>query len=119
MKYPIFLQYALGYRKIEDEETYIAVDDDRLELGIIRMCKVRNCVGTMVKNGTKVSEAAFNDAFKNALTKLNIMLLDEIIPDTAENPLKKEETEYEWATKMADRINKFGEEQSKITEKGN
>lgn len=84
MTYPIYIEYALGVRKIEDEETYIAVEDDRLELGIIRMCKVRKCVDTMLKNGTKVSEAVFNNAFQNALTKLNLMLLDEMVPEGKE-----------------------------------
>ena len=103
MTYPIFLEYALGYRRVESEETYTAVNNDSYEFGIMRMSRAKNIINAMVKNGTRVSEACFNNAFQNALTKLNIMLLDEIVPEG------KEETEYEWAIKIADRINKFGE----------
>lgn len=84
MTYPIYVEYALGFRKIENEETYIAVNDDTYESGIIRMNKARNIVNTLLKNGDRVSEAVFNNAFQNALTKLNLMLLDEMVPEGKE-----------------------------------
>lgn len=74
MTYPIYVEYALGFRKIENEETYTAVNDDTYEFGIVRMNKAKNIVNTLLKNGTKVSEACFNNAFQNALTKLNQMI---------------------------------------------
>lgn len=82
MKYPIYVEYGLGVRKIESEETYIAVDNDFWEEGIVRRTSVRNVVDTLLKNGNKISEACFNNAFQNALTKLYLTALDGIIkPD--------------------------------------
>ncbi len=80
-KYPVYVAHGLGIRKIEDEETYIEVNNDLWESGIMRFYKVHQVVDTLLKNGTKVSEVVFNNAYQTALTKLNLMLLDEMVPE--------------------------------------